>query len=58
MGMAIDKPGRHDHSIGVDNAVRRGPDASDFNDAAVRDADIRLVAGAARTIDNRSIFYE
>ena len=58
VGVAVDEAGRDDQPVGIDGALGRVGDAADLRNAAVRDADIRGEALAARTVNDGAAAYQ
>ncbi len=55
MGVRIDETRRHDQPMGVDGALGAFRHLADFDDLAVGNRDIGLVALGARAVDHDAI---
>ena len=53
--VSVDESRRDDQALGVDGVLGRAPDASQLDDAAVRDADVAAITRRARAVDDRPV---
>ena len=58
MGVDIDEAGGHDRTVSVDAPERPFCDASDLDDAAIGDPDVRPVLGGPTSVDDRPALHD
>ena len=56
MGVPVDKTGRHDQPVSIDDALGGRSDAADLDDAAGLDTDIGLKARQPRSVHHGAVF--